>query len=168
MDVGQAGALESHAAEHGGVDRADDAQVVQLADVGELAGAVVGVENDVGGGDRNVDLTGGDVLAVLEGAGGGLGIALHTLNVVRPNLGDRSAGGVHGAAGVGGAEGHNDVAAGGLVAIGVTVVGGLLLAAGGQSENHCQCEDQRQYFFHADIFLSKIYIPGLRRIRQKS
>ena len=25
MDVGQAGALEGHAAEHGGVDRADDA-----------------------------------------------------------------------------------------------------------------------------------------------
>ena len=170
MDVGQAGALESHAAEHGGVDRADDAQVVQLADVGELAGAVVGVENDVGGGDRDVDLTGGDVLAVLEGAGGGLGIALHTLDVVRPDLGDRRAGGVHGAAGVGGAEGHNDVAAGGLIAVagGVTVGGRLLLAAGDQSENHCQCEDQRQYFFHADIFLSKIYIPGLRRIRQKS
>ena len=170
MDVGQAGALERHAAEHGGVDRADDTQVVQLADVGELAGAVVGVENDVGGGDRDVDLTGGDVLAVLEGTGGGLGIALHTLDVVRPDLGDRSAGGVHGAAGVGGAEGHNDVAAGGLIAVagGVTVGGRLLLAAGDQSENHCQCEDQRQYFFHADIFLSKIYIPGLRRIRQKS
>ena len=167
MDVGQAGALERHAAEHGGVDRADDAQVVQLADVGELAGAVVGVENDVGGGDRDVDLTGGDVLAVLEGAGGGLGIALHTLDVVRPNLGDGRAGGIHGAAGIGGAEGHNDVAAGGLVAIGVTVVGGLLLAAGGQSENHCQCEDQRQYFFHADIFLSKIIYPACAEYDKK-
>ena len=169
MDVGQAGALERHAAEHGGVDRADDAQVVQLADVGELAGAVVGVENDVGGGDRDVDLTGGDVLAVLEGAGGGLGVALHTLDVVRPNLGDGRAGGVHGAAGVGGAEGHNDVAAGGLIAVagGVTVGGRLLLAAGDQSENHCQCEDQRQYFFHADIFLSKIIYPACAEYDKK-
>ena len=151
------------------------ASVVLLAHVLEghgqprLAGAVVGVENDVGGGDRDVDLTGGDVLAVLEGAGGGLGVALHTLDVVRPNLGDGRAGGVHGAAGVGGAEGHNDVAAGGLIAVagGVTVGGRLLLAAGDQSENHCQCEDQRQYFFHADIFLSKIIYPACAEYDKK-
>ena len=119
IDVLQSAGLQGDAAENRGVDRADDADVVELSDVSELSGSVVAVQDDVCGRDCDVDFTGSNVLDVLEGSGRGLGVALHAFDVVGPALGNSCACRIHGSAGVCGSEGHDDVAAGLLLSLGL-------------------------------------------------
>ena len=161
VDILQTGTLQRHAAGDGGVNSADDADIVQS--LGELALAGVALQNNVGGGDGHVNFAGGHVLHVLEGTGGGLGVALHTVQLVGPDLGQSSAGGIQGAAGITGAESQDGVAVGGLGgggagggaaaaggggAAAVAAAGGTASAAGQEGCGHQSGHQNGKYFLH--------------------
>ena len=109
VDVLQAAGLKRYAGKNGSINSTDNADVLQCADLFELAGSVVTIQNDICCCDGDINFSGCHVLYVLEGTCGSLCVALHALYVVCPGLGNSCACRIHGTAGICGAECPDDV-----------------------------------------------------------